>query len=262
MGQERNNTGWKDAGFGTGLPKICVPMTSPSRGELEVFARRIRENENADAAEWRADWYGGKTGPGEAAALVKELKKNLGTKPLIFTVRSAAEGGKSEASDTEFLDLAAAAAGAGADLIDCELSRGPAVAKAAAEAAHRSGAGIILSRHYFAETPADDVMESILREMNALGADFAKLAVMPRDFSDVCRLMAVTEKVHRSLPDQHLITMSMGDLGMISRAAGALTGSVLTFGTLGEASAPGQPEAGKLRRAMEALWEAAGKNGG
>ncbi len=46
----------------------------------------------------------------------------------------------------------------------------------------------------------------------------------------------------RQRSDRPLITMAMGGLGAVTRMSGEIFGSNLTFGTLGEASAPGQLE--------------------
>jgi 3-dehydroquinate dehydratase-1 len=57
------------------------------------------------------------------------------------------------------------------------------------------------------------------------------------------------------MPDTPLITMSMGDLGMISRIAGGIFGSDLTFGSGGKTSAPGQIPMDELRAAMKILYK-------
>ena len=49
------------------------------------------------------------------------------------------------------------------------------------------------------------------------------------------------------------MTMSMGALGAVSRVSGSLTGSAVTFGTAGHASAPGQLPAAELREMLELL---------
>jgi 3-dehydroquinate dehydratase-1 len=49
------------------------------------------------------------------------------------------------------------------------------------------------------------------------------------------------------------VTMSMGPLGAVSRVAGETFGSCLTFGTVGESSAPGQLDAAGLRATLELL---------
>ena len=48
-----------------------------------------------------------------------------------------------------------------------------------------------------------------------------------------------------------LIAIAMGPLGVITRIGGAFMGSCLTFGTAGQASAPGQIDTLKLRAALE-----------
>ena len=45
----------------------------------------------------------------------------------------------------------------------------------------------------------------------------------------------------------------MGQRGMVSRLCGEITGSCLTFGTWGAASAPGQPSVDELRAALRLL---------
>ena len=72
-----------------------------------------------------------------------------------------------------------------------------------------------------------------------MGADVAKIAVMPQSREDVMTLMEVTMEADHSL-DIPVVTMSMGRLGVLSRLAGTLTGSAMTFASVGEASAPGQ----------------------
>ena len=72
-----------------------------------------------------------------------------------------------------------------------------------------------------------------------MGADVAKIAVMPQSREDVMTLMEATMEADHSL-DIPVVTMSMGRLGVLSRLAGTLTGSAMTFASVGEASAPGQ----------------------
>ena len=90
--------------------------------------------------------------------------------------------------------------------------------------------------------------------MEHLGADIGKIAVMPHNERDVLRLMELTRRAGAfvSMP---LITMSMGQLGMISRLSGNLTGSVMTFGALTseKASAPGQITVKELKSIIKLL---------
>ena len=50
-----------------------------------------------------------------------------------------------------------------------------------------------------------------------------------------------------------LVTMSMGQMGVISRICGELTGSAITFASAGKASAPGQIAVEDMNVLLEAL---------
>lgn len=90
--------------------------------------------------------------------------------------------------------------------------------------------------------------------MEELGADIAKIAVMPRSARDVLTLLSATDKASQSLSCP-VVTMSMKGTGLISRLSGEVFGSCLTFGSVKEASAPGQIEAGKLKDILTAIHE-------
>ena len=62
-----------------------------------------------------------------------------------------------------------------------------------------------------------------------LGADIAKLAVMPKDYSEVLTLFGATLKARTEAVKVPILTMSMGPEGEVARGAGGLFGSDLTF---------------------------------
>jgi 3-dehydroquinate dehydratase I len=53
--------------------------------------------------------------------------------------------------------------------------------------------------------------------------------------------------------DRPIITMSMAGMGVISRLAGEIFGSALTFGAAKKASAPGQVPVTELRRTLSLI---------
>jgi 3-dehydroquinate dehydratase-1 len=112
---------------------------------------------------------------------------------------------------------------------------------------------VILSFHDFHKTPANDALLSAISEMVHQGADIAKVASMPRDPSDVLRLLDVTLTARRLFPAVPLCTMSMGSLGVLSRVAGFLFGSDMSFAVGKAASAPGQIPIVDVRAAIEVL---------
>ncbi|KZU91305.1 3-dehydroquinate dehydratase I [Lactiplantibacillus plantarum] len=75
---------------------------------------------------------------------------------------------------------------------------------------------------------------------------------MPQSVEDVLTLLTATNIARQTLP-QPVITMSMGDLGKVSRLAGEVFGSCLSFATVGAASAPGQIALENLRPELEDL---------
>jgi 3-dehydroquinate dehydratase-1 len=87
-----------------------------------------------------------------------------------------------------------------------------------------------------------------------MGADIAKVAVMPKDYADVLTLLSATLKARKGAVKVPIVTMSMGSEGGITRLAGGLFGSDITFAIGKESSAPGQIPIGDLRKAMAVLY--------
>ena len=238
--------------LGEGMPKICIPLTGKTKQEILLEAQKARKA-GADVTEWRVDWFEGSRDASRVEDVLRELRGELGEIPLLFTFRTAREGGEREPESGEYRRLCEGVLALRlADMLDVELSAGEETVKALLDAAHRKQVPVILSCHHFDRTPGREEMADTLRRMRKAGADLAKLAVMPETARDVLELLAATEEVgeEEGCP---LITMSMSGLGMASRLCGELTGSVLTFGTAGKSSAPGQPDAGELRNVLELL---------
>ena len=86
--------------------------------------------------------------------------------------------------------------------------------------------------------------------------DIPKIAVMPQNKADVLTLLAATEEMYRCYADRPLITMSMSATGVITRLCGEVFGSAMTFGAVGQVSAPGQIPVEKLNSALEIIHNA------
>jgi len=121
--------------------------------------------------------------------------------------------------------------------------------------AHQHHVATIVSYHDFNSTPTNEAMLQRLAQQAYYGADVLKLAVMPTSPEDVNRLTSITWQM-RQRSDRPLLTMAMGGLGAVTRMSGEIFGSNLTFGTLDEASAPGQLEVQALDQAMSTLHKA------
>ena len=88
-----------------------------------------------------------------------------------------------------------------------------------------------------------------------MGCDILKIAVMPNSKQDVLTLLSATEEMYRAHAHQPLVTMSMGGQGVISRLCGEVFGSSMTFGAVGQTSAPGQIPMERLNSMLEMLHQ-------
>ncbi|MCC8028128.1 MAG: type I 3-dehydroquinate dehydratase [Clostridium sp.] len=242
----------RNMNLGRGVPKICVPLVNTDREGLLRDAASLQRL-NADMAEWRADWYGGILEPGSLASLLSPLRRALGEIPLLFTFRTFREGGNLEASPSSYLSLLREAICSGyTDAVDVELFSGKDTVKELVSLAHERQVKVILSNHDFDSTPCREELVKRLRSMEEMGADIAKIAVMPGNAEDVLTLLSATVEADKLLSCP-VVTMSMRGMGLISRLSGEIFGSCLTFGSAGKASAPGQICAGELREILEII---------
>lgn len=231
--------------IGEGKPKIVVPIVARTEEEVEEQVKEARQ-QKADMLEWRGDWFDGIFDWGRVENVLRQLRKYVGEIPVLFTFRTANEGGEKEISRDEYRRLNIEVAKSKmADLIDVE---GVAFENADSliEELKELGSKVIVSSHDFNKTPQKNEMIRRLCEMQKMGADIVKLAVMPQSVKDVLELLAATEEMNRLYAKQPIVTMSMAGQGAISRLAGELVGSAMTFGTAGKASASGQIDVKEL----------------
>lgn len=244
----------KNCVIGEGMPKICVPVTGRTEEEILKQAEQIAV-QGPDLAEWRVDFYEEIGNDAATVKLAGQLRKSLGGIPVLFTFRTAAEGGNKEISPREYEHILLLGAKCGeVDLVDVEVMGNPERSALLIKKLRECGVCVIGSNHHFHETPENEKMEEILETMQQVGADILKLAVMPHTPSDVLRLLAVTESFGRKT-EKPLITMSMGKTGVISRLCGETFGSAVTFGSVCQASAPGQINMAELRKILQLLHE-------
>lgn len=237
--------------FGEGLPKVIVPLTSPTADELVADAATVVAA-GPDVVEWRVDLLTAATTDGPAAVLDAglRLREALGDLPLLVTVRTSEEGGSATVTAAQYVDLYRGLLDAGvADLIDVEIFRDAEAVRTLIGLAHAVGVAVVASNHDFDGTPVQAELVSRLMTMADRGADILKIAVMPRTPGDVLELLGATWAASLRT-EQPLITMSMAGTGVVSRLAGGVFGSTATFGTVGRPSAPGQVALESLRTTL------------
>ena len=240
----------KNVTIGDGIPKICVPIVAGTKRDILADARKII-NSKADIVEWRADWFEAVTDPALVAEVLRELSSILRNIPLLFTVRTAKEGGNLVVNPALYAKINhAAAETAIPDLVDVEVYSAGEAAKEIIDSVHAAGAKVIGSNHQFDKTPPTQEIIDRLRKIQEAGADICKIAVTPHSKADVLRLIEATLTMTETYADRPVAAISMTKSGVISRLFGEWFGSALTFGTVEKASAPGQIDAGELFRTM------------
>jgi 3-dehydroquinate dehydratase I len=241
------------------FPAICAPLVGRTRDALLAEVAAISAKK-PDLLEWRVDFFEEIADTAQVVKLAARIKQAAGGVPLLFTRRSMREGGERIAlSEEQVVGLyRAICAGRHADLIDFEMGNDPGHVRYVREVARAHGIQLILSFHDFKRTPDTDVLDQRFAQAQQLGADVAKLAVMPRSMEDVLTLLAATLHASRTL-DIPVVGMSMGGLGSMTRLCGWAFGSAMTFAVGRGSSAPGQMPIEDMAAGLALLRKAFGR---
>lgn len=253
--------------FGDGDIKICLPIVGRTKQEIAEQCLKAVSYQ-PDVIEFRADWYEALEQQECLLEVLRQIRDIVNDTILLFTIRTAKEGGEKAISWEQYVTINLAAAQSGyVDLIDveaffnCEAMRLDGMP--AAELAEyvdeevvtllsnlqEKQVKVITSNHDFSKTPSREHMCARMKSMQKMGTDIAKLAVMPQQPEDVLELLNATLEVSKS-NQTPVITMSMGAQGMMSRICGTLFGNSMTFACAGKASAPGQIPIEELRKIL------------
>ena len=188
----------------------------------------------ADILELRVDMLERCYHTGEkASSVIRQLKKEVKL-PVILTIRSSNEGSMAKIADGRRLDIFREAISE-TDLVDIEISSDRINSKVI-ELAKTRNKKVILSFHNFEKTPALPYLKNQAEKACDMGCDILKIAAMANNMEDVRRLLhfcSIWEKTKISV-------MSMGHFGAVSRLAGFLFGSCLTYGFIDQPAASGQ----------------------
>ena len=244
--------------LGGDTPLICTPLVGRTRERVLAEAATVIAK-GPDVVEWRVDYF---EAIGDAAIVLetaKALRAAVRELPVIFTRRSIREGGEQIAIDDDgVVRLYDAVSASGlVDFLDFEMGNDAEHIRRVRESARGHGTRLILSYHNFGYTPGEDLLVQRFLEAERLGADVAKVAVMPRDRSDVLALLSATARADAKarIP---LISMAMGPLGAVTRMVGGVFGSSLSFAVGAASSAPGQIPIADLKVVYDVIRRARG----
>ncbi|MHC1720172.1 MAG: type I 3-dehydroquinate dehydratase [Clostridiaceae bacterium] len=242
----------KDIVFNESPPKICVPVVGKTEMEIIEEFDCLRPLD-LDLVEFRSDYYEFVEDFSKVLSLLKRIRETC-EKPLLFTFRTAKEGGAHEMPEEKYFELNMVAIESGAiDIVDVELFSTPEKIKNLVNLAKEKNVKVIMSSHDFFGTPAKEEIVNRLLKMQEYDADITKIAVMPQTEDDVLTLLSATLEMKKGKGDRPFITVSMASLGVISRISGELFGSCMTFAAASQASAPGQVNVKDMRNILRLL---------
>lgn len=260
-----------EVSIGSGKPKICASITETTRKAI-IAAADILLQKRIDIVEWRIDFYEDVEQWDMVEETLHRLKMSLGNKPLLVTFRTSAEGGNREISVEEYRELLDRIAESGyAHMVDVEIFMSPSYEERLRGSQDiqiqaeidslkewiqklQEKVLIVGSYHNFEMTPSSEELTDRMEMIADTGVDIPKMAVMPQNKTDVLRLMTFTLEESQKL-NKPLITMSMGKMGSISRMIGEAFGSAVTFGSIGQASAPGQLAVNRLEEVLDVIHQ-------
>jgi 3-dehydroquinate dehydratase-1 len=166
--------------------------------------------------------------------------------PVILTIRSAAQGGRFAGSDAARQAAFTAAITAGyASWVDIENDASIVDAVAAAIGA-RKGGQLIVSHHDFARTPPLDALLAVVDRCHEIPGAVAKIATAVKTEDDRRTLLDLLSR----RPDRTCV-IGMGASADL-RIELAARGSLLAYGYLERATAPGQMSAAETHQRLRA----------
>lgn len=189
--------------------------------------------ERIDILELRVDMFA-EFSSAYVGSLMSSVKSRFG-KPVIVTIRSKEEGGHADIDDGIRMELFAAALPL-ADAADIEIHSAGGLPEKVVALCKKLKKTSIVSYHNFEETPDKNALGDILAKAKRTGADIVKIAAKAQSKDDVARLAAFTFENKADM----LVTISLGNIGLMSRIFNHVVGSLLTYGHLGSPSSPGQ----------------------
>ena len=237
--------------LGGDKPLICFPLVGKTpEGALEEARKAIAGS--PDVIELRVDAWSFITDRQTSLKVLGDIRK-LTDIPLLLTCRSHHEGGFQEVStDVRNALYKGAIEEKLVDLVDIELISGYEEIRNLKQIAAPHGVYLIVSFHDFKKTPPKEVIFATIAKEIAFGGRRQGRRNAPvhgrradPDGSDVAGEASSPKPL-----DNHV----HGPLGSITRIAGWLFGSDLTFAVGVASSAPGQIPADELREVYKLLY--------
>ena len=208
-----------------GTPRIAVGMKDHADSQILIDAK----NRGLDIVEIRIDQFSNL----DKKYVLSEIAK-FKKFPTIATIRSKKEGGNWRLSEEKRLELFKSIIPK-VDAVDVELSSKEILPKIV-NFAHKHKKIVVISYHNFDRTPDERKLKKIAEDAKTAGADIVKIAALALKKKDVQTLGAFTI----ANASKNLVTIAMGENGVVSRVLFPALGSLMTYAHWGNPTAQGQ----------------------
>ncbi len=216
---------------------IAVPLSDEN---FEENLRLCKEG-GADIIELRVDLFENKDPDFVLGCVQRVHEAGLKT---ILTVRSEREGGSRVENRLEIFKKVSPHS----DYTDIELSSQDIISEVR-DAVKSAGKRLIISYHNFELTPANWILREVFREARRWSADIVKISVKSNSYEDTARLLCLGKE-----EEGQKILIAMGEYGKVSRVAGFVFGSVISYAFVGSAVAPGQLSLEEMARIRSLIF--------
>lgn len=254
-----------------GRPKVAVPIVSTRPADIIEECEGLKHLP-CDMVEWRADYYlsaiedldgylSDMNGYLDMVKILDDLNYIADDKPLIFTVRSSAQGGRVQITRQQLESVYGIAAETKlVDFIDIEMMDKDGNIheewlREQIDEAHKHGVKVILSHHDYDMMPAPAKLVEMVKKMYMLGADICKVAAMAADKTDTENLLKATAFLTKNNIGP-VVMIAMGTAGLAARVAAGKYGSCITFASGKEQSAPGQEDTYTMKKWLDSYYGA------
>lgn len=240
---------------------ICVPIPIKSANVLE-FKRRTEKviRSNPNLIELRYDYIDNVQNITQN--FIKEVLDNINPKiPVIFTFRNHNEGGQMNIDEISRFNLLKILILSRPNYLDIEMNTERRYLAELIDLANQNDVKLIFSYHNFNETPPYEVISDQIQEFikileDEFGFDskrlekvILKLVFKANSFEDNLKSLKICREFSRK--NTNVISFCMGTLGIFSRILCVLNGSILTYASIIEETAPGQINIEDLRDSLD-----------
>lgn len=245
--------------------KICVAIPIKS-GDIDVN-KQIIENtlkNKPDLIEFRFDYINDIKIITQS--FLKEIIDFVPPKiPKIFTFRRKQEGGQYDLNNHERIHVLKHLIEVKPDYLDIEISSESEVLKNIIELAYNNQVKLVFSYHNFEKSLSYKEITEILTQFNQklsheliirsdkLTRSVLKIIVTAQEIDDNIKILNLCKKL--SQQNKEFICFAMGEVGILSRLLCVKFGSLWTYGSSEDKTAPGQIKAEKIREIHQLLFE-------